>query len=226
MTPRPRLPALFALAATLLTVSAAHAQEFAGVARGADGQPLAGVPVAVHRVGGGGGAAVATGTTADDGTFRFDIAMADSAVYFGAIRYNGSMYLGPGVRGGEGPVTGYVIEVSPDAEVGAVASALGSEAGEPGGGAATGAGMQAGTGAAPVSANGAAGAALLIGFLALATAGIFVTAAPAYRRRRTRDDLIGIATLQNGLDSMEPGPERDGAERKIRDLKERLLPGG
>ncbi len=223
MSPRRPRPALL-IAAAVLWASPAAAQHLAGIARGPDGEPLPDVTVAIHKVGAGGGEAVATGSTAADGTFRFDIPMADSALYFGAIRYNGSMYLGPGVRGGQGPVDDYIIQVGPDAEAGAVASALsgGGIAGDAG----SGAGMPAAGGRAPISANGAAGAALLVAFLAMATAGIFVAAAPGYRRRRTRDELIEIARLQTGLESAEAGPEKEAMERKIRALKERLLPGG
>ncbi|NIQ56401.1 MAG: hypothetical protein GWN85_23900, partial [Gemmatimonadetes bacterium] len=57
------------------------AQELAGVALGPDGEPLAGVPVVLHRVGGGSGAFVATDTTTEEGGFQFALA-ADSAVYF------------------------------------------------------------------------------------------------------------------------------------------------
>ena len=219
-----RLPALLLAltAAALAAPAAATAQEIAGVAVDAAGQPLAEVPVALHRVGGGGGASVAAATTDADGRFRFTIEALDSAVYFVAMRHDGRMYIGPPARGGAERVSGYVLRAAPEAEAGAVASALSGEAGgplppdHPPLGAAQGPG--------PGAPGGDTGAAWLVVVLAVVVAAVFVTTAPGYRRRRRREMVMELARIENRLAAA--GPETDSAaDLRRRDaLRERLAP--
>jgi hypothetical protein len=197
----------------------ASAQEIAGVAVDSVGRPLTGVPVALHRVGGGTvGGSVAAVTTDDAGRFRFQIQAVDSAVYFVAMRHAGLMYIGPMARGGIQRVTDYVLRAAPETEAGAVASAL------------------SGAPAAPMSppvgppeplgrADGGAGpgAVWLVAVLALVFAGTFLATAPGYRARRRRALVMELARLENRL-AADPGSEAE-AERRRRDaLRERLAP--
>jgi hypothetical protein len=193
----------------------AAGQALDGVALGPDGSALDGVPVVLHRVGGGGGAFVATETTDPEGRFRFLLESADSAVYFAALRYEGRMYIGPAVQGGGAePITDYLLRVEPGAEAGAVASALSGNAPTPP------AALPAGRGAADSSDTGAL---LLVGLLALTAAAIFLLAAPRYRRQRTRDALIELAELENRLagDDVE---DRARLEAERDRQRERLAP--
>lgn len=203
------------------------AQQIDGVALGPDGQPLADVPVALHRVGGGAGAFAGSTVTGDDGRFRFLIEDPDSALYFAAMRYDGRMYIGPAVTGGTADVEGYELRADPAAEAGAVASAL-SGGGAPGG-------MTGAAGAAPGAPAGAAGrtsgsgdtgALLIVAALALAAAGIFLATAPGYRRRRTRDTLTELATVENRLASDVEATERQRLEARRASLRGRLAPRG
>lgn len=182
---------LWMLALLLCSANAAGAQELTGVALGPDGEPLADHVVVLHRVGGGGGAFVATDTTDARGAFSFPLPAEDPALYFAALRYEGRMYIGPAAEGGGEPVTGYVLSVDPGSEAGAVASALSSQAPRP-------APARAPVpGGAPASS--AAGAFLPVGLLAVTAAGIFIVVAPRYRRQRTRDALIELARIENAL---------------------------
>lgn len=107
---------LFALAGGLLAVQAAAAQGAAlqGQVVGPDG-PVAGLDVALHRVTPEGGANIDEATTDDEGRFTFtvNISMADSAVYFAAVRMGDELYVGTPIR--EVPEAPYVIRVGPGA---------------------------------------------------------------------------------------------------------------
>lgn len=223
---RPWAPPALVLATCVLP-AVATAQEVAGVALGPHGEPLADVVVALHRVGEvGGGAHVASVTTDTDGRFHFDVQVPDSALYFAAMRYTDRMYIGPPAMGGVERVTDYVLAVDPAAEAGAVASALSGQiggSGGTGGTAAMGAAMP--RGAASASAAGGDERALwLVALIALTAAGLFITTAPRYRRRRTRDALIEVATVENRLAGDPSDQERQELLRRRHRLRERLAP--
>lgn len=207
------------LAAVLLIPAVAgpvRAQELTGVALGPDGAPLADQVVVLHRVGGGGGAFVATDTTNPEGGFRFPLPARDSAVYFAALRYDGSMYIGPAVGAGGEPVSGYVLRVEPGSEAGAVASTLSGQAPV--------APMARPAAQTAASGRGSdAGALLLVGLLALAAAGIFLFAAPRYRRLRTREAVIELARLENELAQADV-EDRARLEAERDRQRERLAP--
>lgn len=210
---------LLGAAALLAGTPALRAQEIAGVAVDSAGRALPEVPVALHRVGGGAGASVAAATTDAEGRFRFSIEVADSAVYFVAMRHEGRLYIGPPARGGAEPVTGYMLRASPETEAGAVASALSGGGARP----LTGAGQRPPP--APASGPGA-GAAWLVLLLAVVMAVVYLTTSPGYRRRRRRELVMELARLENRLAAA--GPEADtAADRQRRDaLRERLAPPG
>lgn len=192
------------------------AQEMTGVALGPDGEPLEGVPVVLHRVGGGGGAFVATDTTDELGGFRFPLEQADTAIYFAALRYDGRMYIGPALDGGGEPVSDYILRVDPGSEAGAVASALARPGPVP----------PAARPAAQTSAGGVSdtGALLLVTLLALGAAAAFLVAAPRYRQRRTRDAVIELAATENAL-AEGPDPEEVSRLQATRDrLRSQLAP--
>lgn len=200
---------LVTLSAWLVPLRGA-AQDLAGVALGPDDAPLAGITVVLHTVGGGGGAFVGTDTTDADGRFRFELEPTATGVYFAALRYEDGLYIGPAVEAGAESVTDYVLRVEPGSEAGAVASALaqpgpvssqGSQAGQASG---------AGTGSD-------LGAVLLVTLLALAGAAAFVVAAPRYRRRRTREALIQLATVENALSESAPDDRA-----RLEDTRDRL----
>lgn len=205
-----RILAFFALA-LWLAPSGARAQELAGVALGPDEEPLAGIPVILHQVGGGSGATVSTDTTDAEGGFRFVLEAEGGEIYFAAIRYGGSMYIGPAVEAGGEPVTGYILRVEPGSEAGAVASALSGPGPAP-------------TAARPAQASRTGGtsdlgAILLVALLAIGAAAAFMIAAPRYRRHRTRDALVRIATAENAL----ADPDVDRADRaRLEATRERL----
>lgn len=210
-------------AATLLAVLASlavppaplSAQEIRGTALDAGGEPLSGVPVALHRVGGMGGSSVATVTTDEDGGFRFEIEVADSAVYFAAMRYDGSMYIGPPARGGIERVLEYELRADPAAEAGRVASALSGGPMPPT--------MPPGQSGLP---TGDTGALWLAAALGVTGAAVFLVTAPRYRRRRTRDLLVELATVENQLAAPDFDGDREDAERRRDRLRERLAPSG
>jgi hypothetical protein len=208
------------LAALILAAPAEiRAQEVRGVAVGPQGEPLADVVVALHRIGDmGAGANVASTTTDQDGRFQFDVTAADSALYFAAMRYDERLYIGPPAMAGIERVTGYVLAADPAAEAGAVASALARPPGAMAGGAA----QAPRTGA---TGQGGSGAALwLAALLALTAAAVFIITAPRYRRRRTREALVEIATLENELASGVETGERSEIVRRRDQLRERLAP--
>lgn len=203
--------------AVALAPGLAAAQQLSGVAQGPEGQPLSGLPVVLHRVGGGGGAFVATDTTTPEGRFQFPLGEADSAIYFVALRYDGRMYIGPAVEGGGEAVSGYVVRVEPGSEAGAVASALSGQRTTT---------RPASPAARTESVSSDAGAFILVGLLALAAGAAFVMAAPRYRHRTTRDALIELATVENALAEPESPDDRDRL-LAIRDrLRKQLAPGG
>lgn len=220
--------ALLALVALLGAAGSVGAQQVNGVALGPDGSPLPEVTVALHRVGGMGGSSVASATTDAEGRFEFRIEARDSALYFAAMRYEDRMYIGPGITGGGADVEGYELRAEPAAEAGAVAGALSGTGGagsmggfQPGGMGAVPGGM----GAAGSSAGSSdAGAYWLVAILALAAAAIFLTTAPGYRRRRTRDTLVQLATVENRLADEATGPEREELEARRARLRGRLAP--
>ena len=225
MAARLRAPALLLVAAALpalgLGPTGLGAQEIRGLALDSAGEPIVGEPVALHRVGGMGGSSVATATTDDSGRFHFDIQVADSALYFAAIRHDGKMYIGPPARGGAERVIDYVLRATADAEAGRIASALSgtgtSGSAPPFMGAAT---------AAQDARDNSTGALWLVALLAVTAATLFLFTAPRYRQRRTRDLLVELATLENRL--ADPGFEgdREEAERRRERIRERLAPIG
>lgn len=78
----------------------------------ADGGPVAGQPVALHRVTRTGGAAVGRATTDRAGEFSLELpADAGGVVLFVATRFDGRLYIGPTFRGGEGAPAEYRIVV-------------------------------------------------------------------------------------------------------------------
>jgi hypothetical protein len=221
MTSALRAAPLAALLALLPLAGATTAQEVRGVALDPQGQPLPGVVVALHRVGDmGAGANVASETTDEAGRFHFRVETPDSALYFAAMRYGGSMYIGPPAMAGVQRVDDYVLVADPSAEAGAVASALAREPG-------MGAGGMGGAGQAARPATGGQGtdvALAVVGLLALVAAGLFLTTAPRYRRRRTRDTLLEVATVENRLAEGPDPDERADLERRRDQLRRRLAP--
>jgi hypothetical protein len=203
-----------ALPLVLLVATAAPGggQQVAGLAVGPDGQGLVGIPVVLHRVGGGTGALVATDTSGPDGTFHFEIATPDSAVYFAAVRYEGRLYVGPAIQAGADPVTGYILRVEPRSEAGAVGAALSRGA------------APARPAAQTRDAGSDLGAFLLVGLLALAAATAFIVAAPRYRERRTRETLVELAGIENRLDDPDGEPDREALQSRRDSLRERLAP--
>lgn len=90
----------------------------------ADGRPLAGIEVALHRVvAGGGGATVARDTTDADGRFGLALPAADDddAILFAATRANGRLYVGEFFRGPEPPPQYDIIAAGPGMQVPAAA---------------------------------------------------------------------------------------------------------
>ncbi len=224
MRPRRRgVQAVLAALATLVLAGAGAAQEIAGRAVDAAGNPLPDVPIALHRVGGGSGATVATGVTDADGRFSFSVEAPDSAVYFVAIRHDDQMYIGPPARAGADRVSDYVVRADEGSEVGAITSALSGGGARP---------------AAPVPradrarTEGGAGAAAiaLVTLLALAVAAVFVTTAPGYRRRQRRGLLIELARIENRLaaadhsDADRADADRADDRRRRESLRARLVP--
>lgn len=210
---RPRAPAT-ALLALLLGAGPLAAQEIAGVAMDSTGRPLPEVPVALHRVGGGSGATVAATTTDAEGRFQFFIEVVDSAVYFVAMRHADRMYIGPPARGGVERITDYEVRADAGSEAGAVASALSGDAPlrpmtPPG---------------TPQPSSSGAGAVWFVGILALVVAVVFVTTAPTYRRRRKREALVELATLENRLAGSGTGADAEADRRRLAALRERLAP--
>lgn len=203
--------------ALFLVAGPVMAQEVTGVALDPAGQPMVDVPVVLHRVGGGGGAMAGVDTTGPDGTFRFTMAVGDSAVYFAAVRHEGRLYVGPAIHAAQEPVTGYVLQVGPASDMGAVGAALSGAAAPP----PTPARPMAGRG------GGDTGAIWLVSLLALTAAAVFVLTAPRYRERRTRDAVIEVARLENRLagprDELSPEDRQQLTERRDR-LKEQLAP--
>lgn len=198
-----------------LIPAAVRAQELTGVALGPDEEPLAGVPVVLHRVGGGGGAFVATDTTNAEGGFRFDLEGGGGEIYFAALRHEGAMYIGRAIEARGEPVTGYILRVEPGSEAGAVASTLSGQGPAP-------------TSARPAQASrtGASdlGAIMLVALLAIGAAAAFMIAAPRYRRHRTREALIRLATAENALADPEGGADRARLEATRDRLRNQLAP--
>ncbi|MFW5950571.1 MAG: hypothetical protein ACOCVZ_00495 [Gemmatimonadota bacterium] len=199
----------------LLGPGSVHAQELTGVALGPDGRPLTDTPVALHRVDGGGGAFVATDTTTADGGFRFPLETQDSATYFAAVRFEGRMYIGPGVQAGAEPATGYILRVSPESEAGAVAGALSGAAPPP---------PPARAAPRTGQASSDTGAFLLVGLLALGAAAVFFVAAPRYRERRTLDGVIELARIENELAETDSAEQREWLQSARARLRKQLAP--
>ena len=198
---------------------AATGQEISGVALDQAGQPIPGIPVALHRVGGGGGGAtVAATTTGEDGGFEFLIEALDSAVYFVAMRHDERMYIGPPARGGAERVTDYVIRAEPGSEAGAVASALSGSGPVPGA-------PLAPQAARPGMGGGAGGGAVwFVVILAIVVAATFVTTAPGYRRKRSREMVMELARVENRLAAAGPDADTAADARRRDELRARLAP--
>jgi hypothetical protein len=195
----------------------AHAQEVRGVAVDGQGMPLPDVVVALHRIGDmGAGANVASTTTDHEGRFHFDVA-ADSALYFAAMRYDERLYIGPPALAGAERVTGYVLAADPAAEAGAVASALSRTPAMVRG--------AEGATARPTPPPGVNERSLwLAALLALIGAAVFISTAPRYRRRRGREALVELATLENELEAATDAEDRSELARRRDQLRERLAP--
>jgi hypothetical protein len=221
-----RLLAASALAAVAVALAPIPigAQEVRGVAVDAEGRALPGVVVALHRVGDTGGDNVASVTTDVEGRFHFQVETRDDAIYFAAMRIDGRMYIGPPAMAGAERVSGYVLAADPDAEAGALASMMAQEgAGTGGFGAQPGSATRGGTGTG--GAGGGADAGLLFaGILALLSAGVFMVAAPRYRRRRTRDALYELATVEEALAGEPEAADRPELLRRRAELRGRLAP--
>lgn len=218
-----RLAAGAALSVLLLPASAAS-QEVHGVALDPRGEPLTGVVVALHRIGDTGpGANVASVTTDADGRFHFEIETPDSAVYFAAMRYGDRMYIGPPAMAGVERVEDYVLAADPAAEAGAVAGAL---SGQGAGGMFPGQAVGQAPPPSPASRDGGQAILLVVGLVALMAAALFLVTTPRYRRRRTRDALVELATLENRL--ADGSSAQDQTEMALRrdQLRERLAPPG
>ncbi|MDX1674649.1 MAG: hypothetical protein R3314_07645 [Longimicrobiales bacterium] len=215
---RARVALLLSGLAAGATVPAA-AQQLTGAAVGPDGEPLADVTVVLHRVGAQGGAIAGTDTTDANGIFGFQLPP-DSAVYFAALRYRDGLYIGPAAQAGDDPVTGYVLQVSPETEIGALGSQLTGPTGPAGG--------QAVPSRVTRQTGNDAGALWLVSILALTAAAIFVFTAPRYRERRTRDAVIEIAGIENRLAEVDAvdADERARLEDQRDRLKEQLAPQG
>ncbi|HEX7117381.1 MAG TPA: hypothetical protein VF212_01250 [Longimicrobiales bacterium] len=109
-----------AVALALLGAGAARAQDDAGRARlsgrvvDAEGRPVPGVAVSVHRVSRAGGAELARTTVGPDGRFELTFDAEGEGTYFAATRYEGGLYVGAMFRDpGEAPAD-YVITVGRD----------------------------------------------------------------------------------------------------------------
>jgi hypothetical protein len=217
---RARVACRMAVAAALLLVPAATvAQEVQGTAFGPHGEVLPGVVVALHRIGDMGGANVASTTTDAEGRFRFQVDVADSATYFAAMRYADRMYIGPPAMAGVERVTDYRLVAEPAAEAGAVASRLSGDMGglqppTPG---------QRATGAGSGSTGGDT-ALLILGLLALTAAALFLITAPRHRRRRTREAVLELATVENRLAEQPHDDERQRLLGRRHQLRGRLAP--
>lgn len=86
---------------------------------GADGRPLAGIEVALHRVvAGSGGATVARDTTDADGLFSLALPDAGGdAILFAATRVNGRLYVGEFFRETDAPPQYDIIAAGPGVEL-------------------------------------------------------------------------------------------------------------
>lgn len=219
MRPRRRgVQVVLTTLATLALAGTGAAQGITGRAVDAAGSPLPNVPIALHRVGGGSGATVATGVTDADGRFRFSVEAPDSAVYFVAMRHDDQMYIGPPARAGAERVSDYVVRADEGSEVGAITSALSGGGARPG--------APASRTDQPGSEGGAGAAAIaLVTVLALAVAAVFVTTAPDYRRRQRRGLLIELARIENRLAEADRAEADRADDRRRREsLRERLVP--
>lgn len=214
------LPTLAFLTLALLALQPGDgaAQQLTGVALGPDGEPLAHHPVLLHRVNDTGGALAATDTTDGDGQFAFELDGNEQSAYFAALRFDDEIYIGPPAQGDQ-DITGYVLDVSPSSSISAMTGAM------------TGGGMPPGQNPAPAPASGESsdlGALWLVALLAVGAAAAFVLTAPRYRRRRTRDALVELATLENrlvGPAELSDDERQRLAARRAR-LKEQLAPRG
>ncbi len=207
--------AFLTLALLALPAAGAGAQQLEGVALGPDGQPLADQPVLLHRVDASGGALAATDTTDANGQFSFQLDGNDQSAYFAALRFDDEIYIGPPAQGDQ-DIGDYVLEVSPSASISAMTGGM------------TGGGMppaQNPTTMPPSGESSDLGALWLVALLAVGAAAAFVFTAPRYRRRRTREALVELGTLENRLvgDDLSDAERKRLAARRAR-LKEQLAP--
>ncbi len=83
------------------------------------GQPVAGIVVAVHRVSEvGGGGEVGRAATAEDGAFDVPLDTSEDGIYFAATRYEGALYMGGMFRELDEVTSDYVIVVGQNAVAG------------------------------------------------------------------------------------------------------------
>jgi hypothetical protein len=173
--------------------------------------------VLLHRVNEAGGALAATDTTDAAGRCDFELDGNDQSAYFAALRFEDEIYMGPPVQGGQ-TITDYVLEVSPSSSISAVTGAMGG-------------GMPPAQNPTRPPASGGSsdvGALWLVGLLAIGAAAAFVLTAPRYRRRRTREALVELGTLESRLvgdEELSDSERQRLAARRAR-LKEQLAPNG
>lgn len=170
------------------------------------GEPLASMPVALHRVSGEGGANVDQTTSDAEGRFAFSIEMTgDSALYFAATRAGSFLYVGPPIRGGSSPEE-YVVIVGPEGNripMGAPSAAGAAPASRP---------------ASPARSfdEGAAGSAVLL------TAAVVMLAALVFgvrwsqrrRERGRREALLELARLEERSVAQADPADPSLAERR------------
>jgi hypothetical protein len=207
MTPGVAARALAFLIAVLAAAAPLRAQEapFAGRVLGPDGESLAGIPVALHRVTDAGAGFVEEATSDAAGAFVIDAGTPDAdALYFVTARWGGELYVGPAFRPPFPADAEYVIQVGiPEASASAIAAGAAQAQAPP---------------RPPPSPSRAADTLLLIlALLGVATAAILVVQArrPPLQRRL----LIRLAELEEALDA----DAQDGEARVERErVRERL----
>lgn len=200
--------ALLGALAAVSTILPAAAQDtdgrLQGRVLGPEGEPVAGAAVALHRITDAGGADLASVTTDEDGAFVFDLSEAPSdAVQFAAVRYRGSLFVGPMVEGSRPAAAPYEIRLRDGMPEGAIVLADGDVLPPATAG---GAGMPLATGSRvtvpdpPSPARAAAVLFLIFG----AGAGLAVLLSRRGGRRRRRELLVQIALLDEKMSSDEP----------------------
>lgn len=213
--------------ATLLLAGTLRAQEaaFRGRVVDAAGQPVAAVPVVMHRVDGASGAELGRDTTDAAGEYevRFTAPPGDTAgIYFGIVRHEGAMYVGAPVRGPLAALTEYEIRIAPEAMAEAFLGAP-----PPAPGAQLPPGHPPLDGALPAQqAGGSAGALpFMVGLVAaLAALAALVQWRGNRRNRQRRELLLALAALEEryGRADGDGRAERARYEAEREELMDRL----